>query len=403
MRVDHLIIGGGIAGATAAETIRQRDPRATIRIIGAERHPVYSRVLLPHVADGRAKLERVVIRTAAALEAKGIAYDAGAVATAVDARTRAVTLADGTTCTYGKLLIASGSDARRFAGPGAEHCSYFRTLDDLHSLMTTARVGAALVYGGGFNAIDLAVSLARRGARVACVMRSDGFLARSLDAGSREAIRQACESHGVTVTSHRELRAVERKISGLEAHYSDGGRAPFDLVGVSLGVVPNVGFLAGSGIAIASGVVVDEKLRAAEDVYAAGDVAEYLDARAGAHRIAGNWMNAMFQGKTAGMNMTGADAPFDLVTSYSIACFELPITFMGAVDAAVDERVVRPLADAGTLQLFLKGERIIAATCVGPFSDRAAVSKFMSSGTVLSASMRKGLSDPRTELANMVP
>lgn len=403
MQYDHLIIGGGIAGTTAAETIRQRDPRASVRIVAAERHPVYSRVLLPHVADGRAKEDRVVIRTAAALEAKGIAYDAGAVATSVDAAARTVALADGSTCSYGKLLIASGSEARRFDGPGAEHCSYFRTLDDLRALMATSRVGSAVVYGGGFNAIDLAVSLVRRGARVTCVMRGDGFLARALDARSRAAVTASLEAHGVTIMPRTELRSVERNISGLAAHLSEGGRLECDLVGVSAGVVPNVAFLAGSGIEVRHGVVTDERLRAADGVYAAGDVAEYLDPNVGAHRIAGNWMNAMFQGKVAGTNMTGGDDAFALVTSYSIASFELPIAFVGATDVEADERVVRPLAAGGALQFILRGGRIVGATCVGAFTDRAALSRLMTAGTKLGDKERAALADPRVELAALVP
>ena len=371
-------------------------------MIGDERHPVYSRVLLPHVADGRAREDRVIIRTEAALAAKGIEYVSGASVVSVDAAAKSVVLSDGSTCAFGKLLIASGGSARRFDGPGEEHCTYFRTLDDLRMLASTARVDKALVYGGGFNAIDLAVSLARRGARVTCVMRGDGFLAKSLDQRSRDAISATLEGHGVAVMAHRELRSVERKIGGLTAHFSDGGTGTFDLVGVSMGVVPNTRFLEGSGITIVSGVVVDERLRAADGIYAAGDIAEYLDLRAGAHRIAGNWMNAMFQGKTAGANMAGDDQIFDLVTAYSIACFELPITFMGAVDVPVDERIVRPLAGGGALQLFVKRERVVGATCVGPFADRAAVSKLITDRVELQGSKKHAAADARTDLAALL-
>lgn len=399
--VDYLIIGGGIAGATAAETIRQRDPRGSVRIIGAERHPVYSRVLLPHVADGRAREERVIIKTAAAFAAKGIEYDAGARAVAVDSAARMVALADGSTCSYGKLLIATGSTARRFDIPGAEHCTHFRTLDDLHELMATTRVGAAFVYGGGFNAIDLAISLVRRGARVTCAMRGDGFLARALDARSRDAIRSSLEAHGVTVMTRRELHAVERNSGGLEAFLSGGGRLACDLVGVSAGVVPNVGFLTGSGIPLATGVRTDERLRAADGAYAAGDVAEYFDPNVGSHRIAGNWMNAMFQGKTAGSNMTGGDEAFSMVTSYSIACFDLPIAFIGATGDGDDERIVRASGDA-IMVFFLRLGRVIGVTCVGHFPERGAVMKLLAGRRALGDDAKKALADPRTALESLV-
>ncbi|MEY4744418.1 MAG: hypothetical protein RL272_363 [Candidatus Parcubacteria bacterium] len=399
--VDYLIIGGGIAGATAAEAIRQRDPRGSIRVIGAERHPLYSRVLLPHVADGRASEGRVVIKTADAFAAKGIEYVSGAAVVSVDAAAQRAGMADGSVCAYGKLLVASGSSARRFDGPGEEHCLYFRTLDDLRMLTSTTRVGTALVYGGGFNAIDLAVSLARRGARVTCAMRGDGFLARALDVRSRGAIKAALERHGITVLPHMELRAVERKSGGLVALLSDGKSVNCDLAGVSVGVTPNVGFLAGSGVPVSTGVIVDDRLRASDHVYAAGDVAEYLDPNVAVHRVAGNWMNAMFQGKVAGANMAGDDKIFDMVTSYSIACFELPVSFMGAVADGDDERVVR---DAGetVMRFFLRRGRVIGVTCAGPFSERSAVSRLLSSRVPLSERSRQALGDPKISLSSIV-
>lgn len=91
---DHLVIGGGIAGVTAAETVRQRDGRATVCVLGAERHPLYSRVLLPHVADRRAEASRAVLKTPDALAAKGIEFVTGAEVRAIDARAKEAVLAD---------------------------------------------------------------------------------------------------------------------------------------------------------------------------------------------------------------------------------------------------------------------------------------------------------------------
>jgi nitrite reductase (NADH) large subunit len=89
---DHLIIGGGIAGVSAAEAIRQRDPRRTILVLGAEKHPLYSRVLLPHIADGRAKPGRAMLKSPATLAASGIGYESGAEVRSVDAAGKSVTL-----------------------------------------------------------------------------------------------------------------------------------------------------------------------------------------------------------------------------------------------------------------------------------------------------------------------
>lgn len=400
---DHLIIGGGIAGVSAAEVIRQRDPRRTILVLGAEKHPLYSRVLLPHIADGRAKAGRAMLKSPATLAASGIGYETGAEVHRVDAVARTATLADGTSIGYGKLLIASGSAARRFPGPGGEHCMSFRALDDLDAFEAAVAAGSVVVYGGGFNAIDLAASFVRRGVRVTAVMRGDGYLARVMDPASKEMIRTMLVAHGIEIRPLTELIAVEKRGSHFSAYLSGNIAIECGAVAVSLGVTPNVGFLAGSGIPVGRGVLTDERLAATPDVFAAGDVAEYLDVHFGDRRIAGNWQNAMFQGKTAGANMAGDATTFGMVTSYSIPCFELPVSVVGAIDDAGDMRIVRHAAGVGALQLVLKGGRVVGATCVGPFSDRAAVTKLIGDDVSFGPSMIGAARDVRIPLASLIP
>src|SRR5690606_25670906 len=166
-----------------------------------------------------------------------------------------------------------------------------------------------------------------------------------------------------------------------KAKLSTGAEHTCTTFAAGIGIVPNVVFLKGSGVEVNKGVLTDECLRTnIADVFAAGDVAESMDVLLGERRIVGNWQNAMFQGKTVGTNMTagvaGNDAapqPFTAVTTYSISCFDLPLTFVGATDVPVDERVVRETPKGATLQFFVKNGRIVGATCAGPFSDRAAV------------------------------
>lgn len=402
-RYDHLVIGGGIAGVTAAEAIRQRDGRATVCVLGAERHPLYSRVLLPHVADGRANASRAVLKTPDALAARGIEFATGVDVRAVDVRAKEVSLADGARVGYGTLLIASGSVARRFGGPGGEHCMTFRTLDDLTPFEAAAASGTAVVYGGGFNAIDLAASFARRGVRVTSIIRGEGYLARVMDPVSRDMIRASLVAHGVDVRTRTDLVAVEKNGPHFKAYLSDKNVIDCGGVATSIGVDPNVGFLAGSGIPTHAGVLTDERLRAVPDVFAAGDVAEYLDVHLGERRIAGNWQNAMFQGKVAGANMAGESVTFDMVTSYSIPCFELPVSVVGATDVADGERVVRHVAGVGVLQLILKRDCVVGATCVGPFSARAVVTKLIADHMPMSDAMKRAIQDPSADLAALIP
>jgi NADPH-dependent 2,4-dienoyl-CoA reductase/sulfur reductase-like enzyme len=279
----------------------------------------------------------------------------------------------------------------------------FRTLDDLVPFEAAASSGSAVVYGGGFNAIDLATSFARRGARVTAVIRGDGYLARVMDPVSRDMIRATLVAHGVDVRTRTELVAVEKQGLNFKAYISDNIAIECGGVAVSLGVDPNIGFLEGSGVSTNVGVRTDEHLMAAPGIFSAGDVAEYFDAHLGAHRIAGNWQNAMFQGKVAGANMAGESLTFDMVTSYSIPCFELPVSVVGAVDVAEAERVVRHAQGVGVVQLIVKRDRVVGATCVGPFSMRAVVTKLIAEEVPMSDAMKRVASDPASDLLTLIP
>ncbi len=403
--VDYLIIGGGIAGVTAAENIRARDANGTIRILGQEKHALYSRVLLPHVVRGQVPEQKAFLRTPNALPDKRIDYVTGVRVASVVPGRRVAVLADGTEQSYGKLLIAAGGTSRRLDCPGAKdaNCIYLQTLDDARQLRAASGTAKALVYGAGFSALELVMSFVHHGAPVTAVVRGDGFFSRILDAESKRMIHSALEKRGVQILTHREIRGVEAK-GGLKAvHLSDGSVQTCTALGVGIGIVPNVGFLAGSGIVVNKGVLADDRLRAsAPDVFVAGDVAEFEDRTLGMRHVVGNWQNAMFQGKTAGLNMAGDDVAFASVSSYSIPIYDLPMTFAGATDAEGTEKIVRHTEKGAILQLIFKNGKLVGATCVGPYSDRTAVNALLAAKPPLSAAAMAALRDGKTTLSSLV-
>jgi NADPH-dependent 2,4-dienoyl-CoA reductase/sulfur reductase-like enzyme len=182
----------------------------------------------------------------------------------------------------------------------------------------------------------------------------------------------------VELITGTELDRIETTGALKKVHLKNGTDVTCTALAAGIGIVPNVAFLAGSGIDVRTGVITDACLRTnVADVWAAGDAAESFDVHVGGHRIIGNWQNAMFQGKAAGINMTTPPGeeqqPFTAVTTYTINVFDVPVTFMGATDIAVDERIVRQTPKGASLQLFVKGGRAVGATCVGPFAERAKV------------------------------
>lgn len=404
MHFDHLIIGGGVAGTTAAETIRSRATDATVAIVGAEPHLLYSRVLLPHVIRGKSTEQKAFLRTSAQYDEKGITLLNGRAVVGIDGRHRVARMDDGSEITFGKLLIATGGTPRQLECPGGhdESVLSFQTIEDARKILAASH-GSAVTVGGGFIALEFIMSFAHLGAPVTAILRGDGFFSRVLDKASSRMLATHMEGNGVTLVRRAEVKAIERRGLSRAVHLSTGVEINTEAVGVGVGLVPNIAFLKGSGVETAQGVIVDSRLRASVDgVYAAGDVAEFADELTGERRMVGNWTNALLQGKFAGMQMTGSDEPFRAVTSYAITCFGLSVMFLGATDLMPESRIVRE-SDGSTVQFFIRRGAVVAATCVGPFSERAIAMKMIERRFVPDAKASIALADPHVPLSSFLP
>ncbi len=404
---DYIIIGGGVAGTTAAETIRGRDAVASILIIGAERHPLYSRVILPHVVRGKVTEEKAFLRTVDSYKEKRIDFRAGVAATAVDTTARSVRLSDATSVTYEKaLLIATGGTPRKLTLPGADEADilYFQTYEDAQRLIDAQKASSAVVYGGGFIGLECLMSFAHAGIRTTAVVRGNGFFSRVIDASGSEMIGRTLEQNGITLDTDTEIKGITVTREKKTVYLSRGGPLECDAVAAGIGLELYTDFLKDSGIHLGFGVLANEYLRtSAPDVYVAGDVAEIMDPFAHVSRTVGNWQNALFQGKIAGANMTGVEEKYEALTSYSISCFGLPIAFIGAVEIAADARIARKSATGASLQLVVKGEHLVGATCVGLFPERAAVTKLITERTHLTPDKLDALRDARIDLSSLLP
>lgn len=405
-RFDHLIIGSGVAGLTAAETLRQRAPDDSVAVVGEEPHRPYSRVMLPDVVSGERAPDELFLRPAGHLEDKGVTFMPGRRVVSVDPAAHAVTLDGDERIEYGQLLVATGCRPRRLAVPGAEQADifYLHGLDDAERLRAHLAPGKrVLVYGGGFVAMELAVACRAAGAEVAAFMRGPGFFHRNISPTGLAAVSREMAARGIDVFPGRNVVRVRKAGERVEIVLDDDAVIPADVLAVGLGIEPNVGFLAGSGLAVAGGVVVDDRLRAsAPDVFAAGDVAVFPDDLSGRAHAAATWQNAMLQGRAAAMNMTGADQPFALAASHAAACFGLPVAFLGDPDAPGAVIADRDYPDGSSVRIFLKEGRLVGATCVGKFIERAAATALMTSRAAVPEDHLRRFADPAVPLASLV-
>ena len=310
----HVIIGAGPAGIIAAETLRAVDRQASITVVGDEPEPPYSRMAIPYLLTGGIGEEGTHLRhTADHFETLAVDLRRDRV-TRVHAGDGRVALEGGGHLDYDRLLVASGSHAVRppIAGmdlPGVENCW---TLADARRIAAGARKGARVVLmGAGFIGCIVLEALARRGVALTVIEMGERMLPRMMDEVGGDMIARWCESKGVRVLTGVRVGAVASGNGALTLSLENGESLPADLVVCATGVSPNVEFLAGTGIDIENGVLVDAHLQSSvAGIYAAGDVAQGLDFSTGERQVHAIQTTASEHGRIAALNMAGRRTRF---------------------------------------------------------------------------------------------
>ena len=309
----HVIVGAGPAGVVAAETIRRREPGAEITLIGGEAGEPYARMAIPYFLTGKIGENGAALRkTRDHYKALNIRVVSGRAAK-LDAQKRELTLADGTRLPFDRLLIATGASAVSPPIPGIDLSGVHNcwTLDDARAIVARAQKGADVVLiGAGFIGGIILESLVERGVKLTVIESESRMLPKMMDDAGGALIRHWCESKGITVLTGTRTKGIEKAGGKLAVVLDKGAALPADLVVVATGVKANTDFLAGSGIALDGGVVVDSHLSAHGDViFAAGDCARGPDFSGGfmVHAIQ---PTAVEHGRIAAVNMTGGNARY---------------------------------------------------------------------------------------------
>lgn len=336
MHYKYLIIGGGIAGVTAAETIRERDHEGNIGICSEEPHLLYSRVLLPNYIKNVIPQDRLFLRTADDFEAKNIAFLLGKRVMFVDAEKREAKTAEGETYSFEKLLLASGGAPRTLGAPGEDKRGifYLQTIEDADRIRDAAgNAKKAIIVGGGFIALEFLEVTRTQNIPTTLICRSPWMFGKALDAAGGALLEENLARNGVEFSFENSVTEFfgTDAVSGVMTRIGTAFRS--DFVGIGAGIRRHDDFLLGTGISIVpgKGVRVNEFLETAvPGIFAAGDVAEYFDTTIGRSHTHGNWTNAFLQGKIAGENMVGnTRVPFRKAPSYSITNFGFRITCLG--------------------------------------------------------------------------
>lgn len=351
-----IVVGACAAGTTAADTLRQGGFEGRLTLIGAETVPAYHRPALSKgVLTGAEQLEGIY------LHPLGRAADQrlGTPAASLDLGRRAVVLADGERVPFDGLVIATGARARRLAEFGASDPNVpettFRDIGDARELAgRLARRQEVVIVGGGILGMELASACADRGSQVTVLDQRPPLEAQLGPALAGILVTAALE-HGVGIVTHPggvRLRGTTSPVAEL----TDGRRFAGDLVLSAVGCAPNTAWLAGSGLPVERGVVVDDRGRVSDRIVAAGDVAAFpstaFPSTAG-HRRTPLWNSALEQARTAALALLlGDSAPPLRPTGYFwTEQFGVTIRACGRLPATGDPVVLDASPESGELLL----------------------------------------------------
>jgi NADPH-dependent 2,4-dienoyl-CoA reductase/sulfur reductase-like enzyme/nitrite reductase/ring-hydroxylating ferredoxin subunit len=324
-----VIIGAGAAGDAAADMLRREGYEGAITLVGDEEPgPVDRPNLSKDYLAGNAPEEWIPLRAPEYFAERNINLMLGKRVARIETDRARVIFSDGTPCEYGALLIATGaSPIRLLSSAGGGRIKYLRTLADSRDIIASAKVAKnAVVIGASFIGLEVAASLRARGLEVHVVAPEALPLERVLGTELGEFIKRLHEANGV----HFHLGKTAQTVDATSVILDDHQRLAADLVVAGIGVRPNDQLAAEAGLAVDKGVIVNELLEtSAPNIYAAGDVARYPDARTGARIRVEHWVHAQRMGQAAARNMLGAREPYSDVPFFWSAHFGDTIAYVG--------------------------------------------------------------------------
>jgi NADPH-dependent 2,4-dienoyl-CoA reductase/sulfur reductase-like enzyme len=332
MHYDYLIVGGGMTGDAAARGIREIDPSGTIGIISNEADAPYNRPPLSK-ALWKGEPESSVWR---GTEGTGATLHLNRVAMSLDTEQRSVTDNTGERYGYRALLIATGGAPRR-PFP-VEGIIYYRTLADYRRLRALADQRERFaVIGGGFIGSEIAAALAMNGKSVVMLVRDEGIGAGVYPPDLSHFLVAYYREKGIDVRVGTSVSSVESSASDTVAMTADGGTVHADALVAGLGIVPNIDLARAGGIRTGDGIPVDEYLRTSRgDVFAAGDVASFVNPALGERIRIEHEDNALTMGTAAGRAMAGAPTPYHHLPFFYSDLFELGYEAVGRLDARLE-------------------------------------------------------------------
>jgi len=363
-----VIVGGGLAGAKAAETLRAEGFDGRVVLVAGEEELPYERPPLSKgYLLGTADRESPQVHPLDWYGEQGVELRTGVRATQLDVAAHRVSLDTGEQLTYAKLLLATGSSARRLPVPGADldGVRYLRTFADSDRLLADLGDGGRrlVIVGAGWIGLEVAAAARSYGNEVTIVEPQPTPLHAVLGPEMGRVFARLHRDHGVDLFTDTVVREIRGASGRVQAVATDGhaGLAA-DIVLVGIGATPNVELAAGAGLAVDNGIVTDEALRtSAPDVFAAGDVASSFHPLYGRYVRVEHWANALHGGPAAARSMLGQEVSYERVPYFFTDQYDLGMEYSG-LGGPADTVVCRGNPEKGEFIAFWTSEgRVTAA------------------------------------------
>ena len=360
-----VIVGASLAGAKAAETLRSEGFDGRVVLVGAETERPYERPpLTKDYLRGESEREQAYVHEQGFYEQHEIELLTGLAATSLDRAARRVRLDDGRELSFDRLLLTVGAEPRRIDVPGAdlEGVHYLRTLADADALRERLNAGGRIaVIGAGWIGSEFAASARQRGLDVALIdplaLPNERIFGREIG----EFYRDVHAQHGVELLLGTGVASFEGDGSVARVRTSDGRVVDCDFAVVGIGVVPRSDLARVAGIDVDNGILVDDKLQSsAENVFAAGDVANAWHPFFEQRIRVEHWANALNQGPAAARAMLGQDVSYDRIPYFFSDQYDVGMEYSGYAPKW-DEVIFRGDRSGGEFVAFwLRDGRVIA-------------------------------------------
>jgi 3-phenylpropionate/trans-cinnamate dioxygenase ferredoxin reductase subunit len=408
MTQSYVILGDGIAGSSAAKTLREEAPDAEITIVTDEGEALYNRILIKEFAKGKLPEMPISIHEPEWYEERDIDLRLDTLVTDVDPDAHRLRTHEGETIEYDKLLVATGGTPAQLPveNSDADGIHHFWTFQDARAIREHAeRAETGIIVGAGLLGIDLAAICAEQDVSAHYLMRGDCWWRYALSEEGAEILHEAMRERDVEPVFGSGVDHFETDDDGhvTAAVDPNGDRYEGDFVGIAIGLNFNTEFLQGTDVERDDGVVVDEYMQTSvEDVYAAGDITRYHDTILDDRAQNGSWDSAKEQGTTAAKNMLAEESEaFRFVSSYSITHFDFPFLSFGHPTIGDDE-CERKYSDTEWRRLTFKDGKLVGGVLIGDLSPQSAYKRLMREERVV-ADQKEALLQKSVDLDDLAP